>query len=370
MQLMPTQFMSMTQEPSIDQINRVIRTEFGLSPVDDVVNIEIVRRKQDPERYDRLRAEFEEQLLRHPDAQTVRRRSYFGENFAIHLQSSFARKEVAGIEPELVVHYPICTLEEIRRIQTPSCAADYLLALRADAIADSPRLKRVFLARRKRQPRDWSLSSHFEATAFERYLSALSEEERAACQGIPAGMAFLREPNGVCIRSPRGDFMVVSESLQTYLYYMNVFLHAQDDIPMGDCMAALMIALRTMFLTEAQDFDLDPRGPLPQEVDSRIAALVESQLQFVIGHEYAHLLLGHLTLPPKNVPLAECFNASKENGNDENSAGALHAGVQAGSGAAGRGWAEHRGGSQIVGRGGADAVQLGQGAASGQAQRR
>ena len=34
-----------------------------------------------------------------------------------------------------------------------------------------------------------------------------------------------------------------------------------------------------------------------------------------------------LTLPPKNVPLAECFNASKENGNDENSAGALHAGV-------------------------------------------
>ena len=27
-----------------------------------------------------------------------------------------------------------------------------------------------------------------------------------------------------------------------------------------------------------------------------------------------------LTLPPKNVPLAECFNASKEDGNDEDSA--------------------------------------------------
>ncbi|MCW5230488.1 hypothetical protein, partial [Verminephrobacter eiseniae] len=40
---------------------------------------------------------------------------------------------------------------------------------------------------------------------------------------------------------------------------------------------------------------------------------------------------GHrvLTLPSKNVSLAEWFNASKENGNDEDSAGALHAGIQA-----------------------------------------
>jgi len=45
---------------------------------------------------------------------------------------------------------------------------------------------------------------------------------------------------------------------------------------------------------------------------------------------------------PENVPLADCFIANKENGNDENSAGALHAGVQAGSGQVGRGWAEHR----------------------------
>jgi len=34
-----------------------------------------------------------------------------------------------------------------------------------------------------------------------------------------------------------------------------------------------------------------------------------------------------VTLPPKNVPLAECFNASKENGNDEDSAGAVGAGA-------------------------------------------
>ncbi|WP_449371095.1 hypothetical protein, partial [Thiomonas sp.] len=46
-----------------------------------------------------------------------------------------------------------------------------------------------------------------------------------------------------------------------------------------------------------------------------------------------------LTLPPKNVSLAGCFNPSKENGNDEDdNAGALHARVQARGGAAGRGW--------------------------------
>ena len=38
-------------------------------------------------------------------------------------------------------------------------------------------------------------------------------------------------------------------------------------------------------------------------------------------------------MPPKNVSLAECFNASKENGNDEDDEGALHARVQARSGA-------------------------------------
>ncbi|WP_265657956.1 tripartite tricarboxylate transporter substrate binding protein [Verminephrobacter eiseniae] len=78
----------------------------------------------------------------------------------------------------------------------------------------------------------------------------------------------------------------------------------------------------------------------------------------------------NVTLPPKNVSLAEWFNASKENGNDEDSTGALHAGIQAGGGAAGPWRAEHRSGGQDAGRGGADAVQLGQGGSPEQAHRR
>jgi hypothetical protein len=54
-----------------------------------------------------------------------------------------------------------------------------------------------------------------------------------------------------------------------------------------------------------------------------------------------------LNLSPKNVPLAECFNVSKEYEYDEDSAGALHAGVQTGSCAAGDWRAEHRGCVQI-----------------------
>jgi hypothetical protein len=77
-----------------------------------------------------------------------------------------------------------------------------------------------------------------------------------------------------------------------------------------------------------------------------------------------------VTLPPKSVSLAEWFNPSKENGNDEDDEGALHARVQARSGATGWGWPEHCGGRQDVGRGRADAAQLGQGAPAGQAHRR
>jgi hypothetical protein len=43
-----------------------------------------------------------------------------------------------------------------------------------------------------------------------------------------------------------------------------------------------------------------------------------------------HILLRQpVTLPPKNVPLAECFNSSKENVNDKDDESAPHAGVQA-----------------------------------------
>ena len=56
-----------------------------------------------------------------------------------------------------------------------------------------------------------------------------------------------------------------------------------------------------------------------------------------------------MTMSPRNVPLPECFNASKEYGNDKESAGALHAGVQARSSEVGDRRAEHRSGGKSLG---------------------
>ena len=63
-----------------------------------------------------------------------------------------------------------------------------------------------------------------------------------------------------------------------------------------------------------------------------------------------------MTLPLKNVSLAEWFNSDKENGNDENIKGALHARIQARSSLAGGERPKHRGGSAHAGRGRSDAV--------------
>lgn len=69
-----------------------------------------------------------------------------------------------------------------------------------------------------------------------------------------------------------------------------------------------------------------------------------------------------LTLPLKNVSLAEWFNSDKENGNDENIKGALHARIQARGSALGGQRPKHRGGGAYAGHGRPDTVQLGQGA--------
>jgi hypothetical protein len=282
------------KDPLFDEINTVIRERFGLSPQDDVVNVEIIMRKTNPDRYDRMRASFEAALAASPNREEVLRRSYVGETFTIQLQSVFPRSEIEWIPPKLAVHYPICTADEIRRINYPNSAEDHLLTLRADAIADNPRLKKVFLRRRERNKENWSLTAHFECKDFKCYLKTLPIEKRTICHKVPAGMAFLREPNGACMRSDGHDFIVVSESLRYYLYYMNAFLLGQNTLQGDDILAALLIAVRTMLQTEALDFDIDPRGDLPAEFDQYISALVDDQIQFVIGHEYAHLMLGHL----------------------------------------------------------------------------
>ncbi len=79
----------------------------------------------------------------------------------------------------------------------------------------------------------------------------------------------------------------------------------------------------------------------------------------LVGHEFDHVSADYnLTLPLETGSLAEWLNTGKENGSDEGNEGALHAGVQAGSGQAGQGWAEHGGDGEDSGHCGTDAAQL------------
>lgn len=276
------------------EIDEIIRHHFGLEPKSDVVRFEFILRSDNPEGYDRVRSIHVNELASRPDKAEVEKRVFFGDEFAVFLECSFPISETSGIPGDLSFHYPICTLDEIARIHRPVDSWDSLLRIRADAISDSPRLTRVFLSRRARNPSGWSLTSHFDRGPIDDYLRLLSEDDRAACAATAAGMGFLREPNGVCMRTDLGDVLVISESLGAFLYYMNAFLFHGQDLPERDAMSCLMIAVRTMFMTEALDFDLDPRGDLPQAVHDSCLSLADAQMQFVVGHEFAHHLLGHL----------------------------------------------------------------------------
>lgn len=57
---------------------------------------------------------------------------------------------------------------------------------------------------------------------------------------------------------------------------------------------ALRIAIRIALKTEAMDFLLDPRGTIPKDIFYIMKQTTQDELQYVVGHEFAHYLCGHL----------------------------------------------------------------------------
>ncbi|NTF53109.1 hypothetical protein [Rhizobium rhizogenes] len=214
---------------------------------------------------------------------------------------------VTGIEPrdpdlsnEELVYAPFCSKNEILRLRSLRSAHDYLLRIRANSVADSPRVTRV-LARRKRafqqNGRPWTLTSYYETVnlAPRRYLERLPKGLRKSARSIPHGYVPTLEVNAACLKSLVGEVIIVSEALRYFLYFMTVCFHgAHYEFPMGDRIDSALIALRTMIGSEAQDFDIDPRAKLPASVDAAIKRDVDDMLEFTFGHEFSHLLLGHM----------------------------------------------------------------------------
>jgi hypothetical protein len=190
---------------------------------------------------------------------------------------------------------PLCSEAQISRIFNIKSTSDYLLKVRADSILENMRLYRVMMSKLNNSKGFWNFQNEYNDIEFNKYLECLKEEDFRKCLLIQKGYVHSDDPNGHCMRTPYGDIIIISESLRHFLYYMN--LHTLDfgyDIPGDIRYAALMIALRVMLQTESMDFELDPRGNVPKEIDELNKFWVNEQLQFVIGHEFSHNLLGHL----------------------------------------------------------------------------
>ena len=213
-----------------------------------------------------------------------------------HIFGVHSQEELEGLKRNEIFYLPFCTKEEILRIRNQKTPSDYLLWLRAEAIADCPRAVRVF-RKRARQKKNWSLSSYYNDTYtyHNDYVSLAGKKFQERVAKIPAGMAFINEVNAMCINSQFGNVIVVNEALSYFLYYMNLaFFGPEIGLSGEDVSAALAIAVRIMLGSESMDFDLDPRGTPPTEIHEKITTYTNMQLMFVFGHEYSHHTLNHL----------------------------------------------------------------------------
>ncbi len=127
---------------------------------------------------------------------------------------------------------------------------------------------------------------------------------------------FCDDPNGRIQKTAFGNVIMISEILRYFLYFMNFScLYTENfDIPGDVRSAAMKIAIRTILQSEALDFDLDPRGEIPNRLHVELEIHSNRQVEFVIGHEYSHALLGHLnTSNVIEVPMLSNINDSPSN---------------------------------------------------------
>lgn len=177
----------------------------------------------------------------------------------------------------------------------PKSASDELLRIKADAILDNIRVLRVKLARaRSGEHGNSGLLFEEHKDDFNRYISKLPDYERIMSEMIPADYVLYPSTDAMCMDTSNGPIIVISEVLRYFLYYMNL---ANLDLPgVSESVRghARVIAVRTMFMVESLDFDIDPRGNVPQEIDAEVKGMVDWQLQWLIGHELAHHYLNHV----------------------------------------------------------------------------
>ena len=164
--------------------------------------------------------------------------------------------------------------------------------MQADAITDHARIWRVSTRRaQKRNLNTLLIDEH--RSDFDEYLTTLSDVDRMIAECIPTRYILTNNYDAMCFKTDFGSAIVISEVLRYFLYFMNLANLDLPDVPEDVRTNARLIAVRTLLMNEALDFDLDPRGVVPAHIHLQLDGMVRWQMKFVIGHEFAHHRLGH-----------------------------------------------------------------------------
>jgi len=213
----------------------------------------------------------------------------------IHIHNRFLLSEIDDLSDEEKFFYSFMNKDEIKRAFNIKSASDFLLRFRAEQVETSARLKRVFSKLKSKFGDKWKFANYFESKQYRKYLNRLSHERKVICLDIPHGTIHAKEANGMCMRTPYGNVIVLSYALRHFLFYMNLFHYGEYlGVASEDILAAFVLAIRIMIGTESLDFEIDSRGRLPGSMKKKIDYVTDWQMNFIIGHEYAHHYLGHL----------------------------------------------------------------------------
>lgn len=181
-------------------------------------------------------------------------------------------------------------IEERNKVLNPKNSYDLLLRMRADIITDHTRLYRVGLNRVRKSGKSM-LNDPFKQD-FQIYMSYLDEIDKMIVEDIPSGYILDVIPEAQCMKTEFGNIIIISEALRYFIYYFSLSM-ISFDIPIEIRIQAALIAIRVMLEKETMDFELDPRGIVPEEIDCAVKEITDAQIQFIIGHEYAHHRLAH-----------------------------------------------------------------------------
>lgn len=192
----------------------------------------------------------------------------------------------------------ICSESELERILNVQNAQDYILRMRAETIADNMRIYRVFLRIVKYYEDkgwEWALEKYFTSYNYIDVLHHLDKEKEELCRQVSFGSIISNDPNGLIFETPYGICSTCSTVLKEFSKYsMLALLYLDDKVPMGVRMQAMRIAIRIMLQKESLDFEVDPRGIIPEDILQVINPIYPQQITFIAAHEYAHLINGDL----------------------------------------------------------------------------